>query len=193
LLNAANDPPRPRAPLEGTAFHETIPGHHLQVALAHERPEAHPITRYLFFSSFSEGWALYAERMAIEMGLYSTELDELGEWSMQALRAARLVVDPGLAVLGWSRERAVEYMLAHTTLSRGDVESEVDRYIANPGQATAYRLGRLEIEQLRRSAEARLGQDFDIGEFHDRVLESGSVPLPLLRSHIEAWLVRSRR
>jgi uncharacterized protein (DUF885 family) len=187
-ISAANDPPQPRAPLEGTAFHETIPGHHLQVALAQERSEAHPVTRYLFFSSFSEGWALYAERMAIEMEVYSTDLDVIGEWGMQALRAARLVVDPGLAVLGWSRERAVEYMLAHTSISRADVESEVDRYIANPGQATAYMVGRLEIEGLRRAAEAQLGEDFDIREFHDRVLESGSVPLPLLRSHVEAWL-----
>jgi uncharacterized protein (DUF885 family) len=187
-INAANQPPQPRAPLEGTAFHETIPGHHLESALAQERPEAHPITRYLFFSAFSEGWALYAERMAIEMGVYSTDLDVLGELGMQSLRAARLVVDPGLAVLGWSRERAVEYMLAHTIISRADVESEVDRYIANPGQATAYMVGRLEIERLRRAAEARLGQDFDIRKFHDRVLETGSVPLPLLRAHIEAWL-----
>ncbi len=188
-INAANDTPQPRAPLEGTAFHETIPGHHLQVALAQERPEAHPITRYLFFSSFSEGWALYAERMAIEMEVYSTDLDVIGEWGMQALRAARLVVDPGLAVLGWSRERAVEYMLTHTPLSRADVESEVDRYIANPGQATAYMVGRLEIEDLRRAAEAQQGEHFDIREFHDRVLESGSVPLPLLRAHIEGWLI----
>lgn len=187
-INAANHPPQPRAMLEATAFHETIPGHHLEGSLAHERPEAHPITRYLFFSAFSEGWALYAERLGIEMGVYSTDLDVLGELGGQALRAARLVVDPGLAVLGWSRERAVEYMLVHTPTSRADVESEVDRYIANPGQATAYMVGRLEIERLRRAAEARLGQDFDIREFHDRVLESGSVPLPLLRAHTEAWL-----
>ena len=188
-INAANEPPQPRAPLEGTAFHETIPGHHLEGALSQERPEAHPITRYLFFSAFSEGWALYAERLAIEMGVYSTDLDLIGELGGgQAFRAVRLVVDPGLAVLGWPREQAVEYMLAHTPLSRADVESEVDRYIANPGQATAYMVGRLEIERLRRAAEARLGKDFDIREFHDRVLERGSVPLPLLRAHVEAWL-----
>ncbi len=188
-INAASEPPQPRAPLEGTAFHETIPGHHLEGALSQERREAHPITRYLFFSAFSEGWALYAERLAIEMGVYSTDLDLIGELGGgQAFRAVRLVVDPGLAVLGWPRERAVEYMLAHTPLSRGDVESEVDRYIANPGQATAYMVGRLEIERLRRAAESRLGQGFDIREFHDRVLERGSVPLPLLRAHVEAWL-----
>jgi uncharacterized protein (DUF885 family) len=187
-INAATQPPQPRAPLEATAFHETIPGHHLEGALAQERLEAHPITRYLFFTAFSEGWALYAERLAIEMGVYSTDLDLLGELGAQALRAARLVVDPGLAVLGWSREQTVEYMLTHTPISRDDVESEVDRYIANPGQATAYMVGRLEIDRLRRAAEVQLGQDFDIREFHDRVLESGSVPLPLLRAHIEAWL-----
>jgi uncharacterized protein (DUF885 family) len=192
-INAGNQPPQPRAPLEGTAFHESIPGHHLQFTLAQERVNAHPIARYLFFSSFSEGWALYAERMAIEMGLYSSDLYQLGELGEQSLRAARLVVDPGLAVLGWSRQRAIEYMLEHTMLSSGNVESEVDRYIADPGQATAYMVGRLEIERLRQAAEAQLGEGFDIREFHDRVLESGSVPLPLLRAHIQEWLKSETR
>jgi uncharacterized protein (DUF885 family) len=186
-INARNTPPQPRAPLEGIAFHETIPGHHLQIAIAQERDGVHPITRYLFFSGFTEGWGLYAERLAQEMNLYSSDLDRFGDLGQQALRAARLVVDPGLAVLGWSRQRAIDYMTAHVPISQAAVESEVDRYIANPGQATAYMIGRLEIERLRRDAERKLGKRFDIREFHDRVLESGSVPLSFLRTHIGAW------
>lgn len=192
-INAAIVPPTPRGTMEATAFHEVIPGHHLQVAIAQEREGAHPITRYLFFSGFSEGWALYAERMAQEMGLYSNEEQLLGELGSQALRAARLVVDPGLAVLGWSRRQALDYMLAHVPEGEGYLESEVDRYIADPGQATAYMIGRLEIERLRREAESRLGKQFDIREFHDRLLESGSVPLSFLRPHIEAWLATRTR
>ncbi|HET6579763.1 MAG TPA: DUF885 domain-containing protein, partial [Gemmatimonadales bacterium] len=187
-INAANTPPQPRAWLEGTAFHETIPGHHLQGSLAQERPEAHPITRYLWFSGFGEGWALYAERLALEMGVYSSDLARFGELGEQALRAARLVVDPGLHVLGWSRQQALDYMVTHVPESHAVLESEVDRYIASPGQATAYMVGRLEIERLRAEAETRLGSAFDIREFHDRVLESGTVPLSLLRAHMEAWL-----
>lgn len=187
-INAGNTPPQPRAWLEGTAFHETIPGHHLQGSLAQERPEAHPITRYLWFSGFGEGWALYAERLALEMGIYSSDLARFGELGEQALRAARLVVDPGLHVLGWSRQQALDYMVTHVPESRATLESEVDRYIASPGQATAYMIGRLEIERLRTEAETRLGSAFDIREFHDRVLESGTIPLSLLRAHVNAWL-----
>jgi uncharacterized protein (DUF885 family) len=188
-INAGNPTEMPRASMEGTAFHEGIPGHHLQIALAQERPDAHPITRYLFFSGFGEGWALYAERLADEMGLYSSDLDRLGDLGGgQALRAARLVVDPGLHVLGWSRQRAIDYMVAHIPESRAYIESEVDRYIADPGQATAYMIGRIEIERLRDEAKQRLGSRFDIREFHDRVLEAGSIPLSLLRTRIESWL-----
>jgi uncharacterized protein (DUF885 family) len=188
-INAGDPTGQPRASLEGTAFHEVIPGHHLQIALAQERSDAHPLTRYSFFSGFGEGWALYAERLADEMGLYSSDLDRIGDLGGgQALRAARLVVDPGLHVLGWSRDQAIDYMLAHVPESRDYIESEVDRYIANPGQATAYMIGRLEIERLRQEAEKRLGPRFDIRQFHDQVLENGAVPLPLLRSHIESWI-----
>ena len=187
-INAGDPEEQPKADLEGTAFHEGIPGHHLQVALAQERPEAHPITRYLFFSGFAEGWALYSERVADEMGLYSSDLERFGYLGNQALRAARLVVDPGLHILGWSRDSAIAYMLEHVPGTRTYIESEVDRYIADPGQATAYMIGRLEIEQLRREAEQRLGSRFDIRDFHDRVLEQGSIPLTLLRSNIETWI-----
>jgi uncharacterized protein (DUF885 family) len=181
-----------RVGVESTAFHEAIPGHHLQLAIAQEREGAHPLTRYMGNSGFSEGWALYAERLADEMGLFSSDLDRMGLLSNEALRAARLVVDPGLHVLGWSRERAIDYMLAHTAENRQMVENEVDRYIGWPGQATAYMLGSLEIQRLRALAERSLGARFDIREFHDRVLEDGTVPLPVLRAKIERWVEENR-
>lgn len=188
-INAGDPTEQPRASMEGTAFHEGIPGHHLQVTLAQERADVHPLTQYSFFSGFGEGWALYAERLADEMGLYSSDLDRIGDaGGGQALRAARLVVDPGLHVLGWSRQQAIDYMLAHVPEPREYIESEVDRYIADPGQATAYMIGRLEIERLRRDAEKRLGSRFDIRAFHDRVLENGAVPLTMLKTHIEKWV-----
>jgi uncharacterized protein (DUF885 family) len=187
-INASVQPPQPRAPLEGTAFHETIPGHHLQGAIAQEREGNSAITRYFGSSGYWEGWALYAEYLALEMGIYSSDLYRLGELGEQGLRAARLVVDPGLSVLGWTRRQAIDYMMLHLPYSRAVVESEVDRYIAGPGQATSYMVGRLEIERLRAEAERRLGKQFDIREFHDRVLENGAVPLPALRAQIESWL-----
>jgi uncharacterized protein (DUF885 family) len=188
-INAGDPTEQPRASMEGTAFHEGIPGHHLQVTLAQERTGVHPLIQYSLFSGFAEGWALYAERLADEMGLYSSDLDRIGDAAGgQALRAARLVVDPGLHVLGWSRQQAIDYMMAHVPEPREYIESEVDRYIADPGQATAYMIGRLEIERLRRDAEQRLGAKFDIREFHDRILENGAVPLPMLRKQIDEWI-----
>jgi uncharacterized protein (DUF885 family) len=176
-----------RVDLEATAFHEGYPGHHLQVALAQER-DAHPVTRLLGNSAFGEGWGLYTERLANDMGVYSGDLAQIGRLSASAMRAARLVVDPGIHVLGWSREKAIDYMLGHTVLSRQGATSEVDRYIINPGQATAYMIGRIEIERLRAKAQSRLGERFDIKAFHDHVLENGNVPLRVLRKEIEAWI-----
>lgn len=180
-----------RVDLESIAFHEGYPGHHLDITLSQERPDAHPIARIMGNSGFSEGWGLYAEELANEMGLYSGDLAQLGRLSSAAFRAARLVVDPGLHLLGWSREQAIEYMLAHTVLTRESVTSEVDRYIVNPGQATAYMMGRLEIARLRGEAEQRLGPAFDIRAFHDRVLGQGRVPLPFLREEVERWIAEA--
>lgn len=181
-----------RVGIESTAFHETIPGHHLQLAIAQERQGAHMITRFLGNSGFSEGWGLYAERLADEMGLFSSDLDRMGLLSNEALRAARMVVDPGIHVLGWTREQAIDYMLRHTAENRQAVENEVDRYIGWPGQATAYMLGNLEIRRLREMAERELGPRFDIRTFHDKVLEDGTVTLPMLRGKIERWIAAEK-
>ena len=176
-----------RAIAESTAFHETIPGHHLQTAVAVERREIHPVGRYIHNGGYTEGWALYAERLADELKLYGSDLDRLGMLSSQALRAARLVVDSGLHTMGWSRQRAIDYLLAHTSESPGYLASEVDRYIIWPGQATAYTLGMLQIRGVREAAEQTLDAKFDLKGFHDRVLEDGAVPLTFLSGKIRSW------
>lgn len=177
-----------KAGMEATAFHETWPGHHLQMSVALYGKSVHPVLRYIYVASMAEGWGLYTERLADEMGLYSADLDRLGMLSNEALRAARLVVDPGMHVLGWSREQAIQYMMDNTTESRNSAESEIDRYIAVPGQATAYLLGSLEIQRLRHDAEQRLGDRFDIKAFHDVVLGDGAVSLPMLQDAVERWV-----
>jgi uncharacterized protein (DUF885 family) len=188
LINAYKATEQSRAGLESTAFHETYPGHHLQAAIALERENLHPISRYFFLSGFGEGWALYAERLSDEMGLFSSDVDRLGLLSNEALRAARLVVDSGMHALGWSREQAIDYILEHTTETRARTEAEVDRYIAVPGQATSYMIGNLEIRRLREEAKQKLGDRFDIREFHDVVLEDGTMPLWVLREKVERWV-----
>jgi uncharacterized protein (DUF885 family) len=177
-----------RARIESTAFHEAVPGHHLQVTIAAERGESHPLARLLFNSGYGEGWALYAETVAGEMGVYSSAVARLGLLTSQAFRATRMVLDAGIHTKGWTREQAVEFLAAHSVVAPKTVESEVDRYISMPGQASSYMLGNLEIRALRTEAERRMGKRFDIRQFHDRVLEDGSLPLPTLRSKVLAWL-----
>ncbi|MCB1033755.1 MAG: DUF885 domain-containing protein, partial [Acidobacteria bacterium] len=173
--------------LEATTFHETYPGHHLQVSVGLERSGIHPILQYFFFSGTGEGWALYTERLADEMGLYSSDAARLGMLSNEALRAARLVVDTGMHALGWSRQQALDYLLANVAWAESEAAYEVDRYIAVPAQALSYLIGSLEIQRLRSEAEAKLGDRFDIKAFHDAVLEDGTVTLGMLRQKIDAW------
>ncbi len=173
---------------ESVAFHEVVPGHHLQIALANEREDLPRIARLLFRPGFTEGWALYAEGVADELGLYSSDADRLGMLNARAWRAVRMVVDTGMHALGWSRERALTFLLAHTALPEAQAAQEIDRYIARPAQATAYLLGAEEIAALRAEAERRLGARFDVREFHGVVLGSGSTTLPLLRERVELWL-----
>lgn len=166
-----------------------MPGHHLQGAIALELGDrVHPIARYLWNAGFGEGWALYAERLMDEIDQYDTPLDRMGMLSDQGARAARMVIDTGLHTEGWSRQQAVDYMLSNTAWAPVDIEPEIDRYIAWPGQANAYMLGMLKIMELRSKAQTAFGDDFDIREFHSRVLENGSITLPMLEESILAWI-----
>ncbi len=177
-----------KAGTEATAFHESYPGHHLQVSIALLNDSLPPALRFMYVSGSVEGWGLYAERLADEMGLYSSDLARLGMLSNEAYRAARLVVDPGMHVLGWTRQQAIDYMIEHTAEGLDSISGEVDRYAAVPGQATSYLVGILEIQRLRKHAETLLGDRFDIREFHDRILANGGVTLTMLGTTIDEWI-----
>lgn len=179
---------RARYEAEALAFHEAVPGHHLQMSIAAELRGLPSFQRILGSNAFVEGWALYAERLADEMGLYTSDMDRFGILSFDAWRACRLVVDTGLHALGWTRDQAIDFMREHTALDDGNIANEVDRYIAWPGQALAYKLGQLEILRLRDVAERALGEGFDIRAFHDAVLGSGAVGLVTLAGVIDAWI-----
>jgi uncharacterized protein (DUF885 family) len=187
-LNTHAPRTRTRYEYEALAFHESVPGHHLQFALAQELRDLPRFRRLGYVTAYSEGWALYTERLADEMGLYSGDLAQLGMLSFDSWRACRLVVDTGIHHLGWSRSRAIGYLLANSSLTPGNVENEVDRYIAEPGQALAYMVGRIELQRLREHARQRLGGRFDIRAFHDAVLGGGGVPLPVLAEEVERWV-----
>jgi uncharacterized protein (DUF885 family) len=177
---------------EALAFHESTPGHHLQIATAQTLSELPAYRRYLDaqLCGFIEGWGLYSERLADEMGLYTSDLARLGMLSFDALRACRLVVDTGMHFYGWSRQRAVDFMWSHTATTASNVANEIDRYIGWPGQALAYMIGRLEIGRLREVAKDRLGDAFDVREFHGVVLGNGAVPLDVLGSTVERWITQ---
>ncbi len=180
-----------RMDLEATLFHELIPGHHFQVSLAMEDKSQHHLNQYLWNAGYGEGWALYVERLADEMGLYQDNMSRLGMLSNEALRTARLVIDPGIHLKHWTRQQAIDYLKQYTTFEDHIIESEIDRYIMIPGQATAYMLGKREIESLRSLAENKLQEKFNVKEFHTQVLKNGSVTLPMLREQIEKWLLSS--
>ncbi len=188
LINPSEPTRKSRADVENTAMHEAIPGHHLQIAIAKERTDLHRMSPHSFNSGFGEGWALYAERLGDEMGLYASDLGRMGMLSSEAFRAARMVIDAGVHVKGWSRQQSLDYLLGHTVLPESIAEGEIDRYISWPGQAPSYMIGRLEIMRLREQARGALGAKFDIRRFHDRVLEDGTVPLALLKAKIERWI-----
>jgi uncharacterized protein (DUF885 family) len=179
---------RPRYEMVPLTLHEAVPGHHLQIALSQELPDRHPLRRDQGFNAFVEGWALYAERLGIEMGLYQDPYDDFGRLLYEMWRSCRLVVDTGMHALGWSRDRAIDFMKANTALSELNIEREVDRYIGWPGQACGYKLGELCIRRLRAKAEQRLGAAFDLRAFHDAVLGEGALPLAVLEARMERWI-----
>jgi uncharacterized protein (DUF885 family) len=185
-LNTSAPDTRTRYEYEALAFHESVPGHHLQFARAQELEELPRFRRFGYVTAFSEGWALYTERLADELGLYSGDLERFGMLSFDSWRACRLVVDTGLHAFGWGRDQAVDYMLANSALTRTNVENEVDRYVAWPGQALAYMVGRMELVRLRRRAAERQGGRFDLRAFHDLVLGTGGVPLAVLAEAVDS-------
>jgi uncharacterized protein (DUF885 family) len=191
FINATKPQERFRHQAEAVAYHEAVPGHHFQLTIAQELAATHVVHAVLGDVATAEGWGLYAERLADEMGLYSDDVARLGMVSTDAWRAARLVVDTGLHAFGWSRQRAIDFMAAHVPMSQIEIESEVDRYIAVPGQALAYMVGRLELESLRRRAAEHLGERFDVRDFHDLILRCGPVPLAALSAAVDRWLARS--
>jgi len=176
--------------VEATAFHEGIPGHHLQLAIAQELGDAVPaFRRHGHVVAYGEGWALYTERLVDEMGLYETQLDRMGMLSADSMRAGRLVVDTGVHGLGWSRKQAIEYLAANSPMTMHTITEEIDRYVTSmPGQALSYMIGRLEINRMRAEAEAQLGDRFDIRGFHDAVLLPGGVPLETLDRLVSEWV-----
>jgi uncharacterized protein (DUF885 family) len=187
-INLSRPETRARFEMEALTWHESIPGHHLQIAIAQELPDMPAFRKNLSTTAFVEGWALYTERLADEMGLYSSDLDRLGMLSFDAWRASRLVVDTGIHAKGWTRAQAETFLLENTALAPNNIHNEVDRYITWPGQACAYKIGQIELWKLRHEAERRLGARFDLKAFHDVVLGQGAVTLPVLRAQVDAWI-----
>jgi uncharacterized protein (DUF885 family) len=188
FVNTFKPETRPRFELEALTWHESIPGHHLQIAIAQELGALPAFRKLDGSTAFVEGWALYTERLAEEMGLYSSDLDRLGKVSYDAWRASRLVVDTGIHAKGWTRAQAEAFMREHTALTPINISNEVDRYIGWPGQALAYKVGQLEILKLRADAERRLGSMFDLKAFHAVVLGAGAVTLPVLGERVRTWI-----
>lgn len=179
---------RPLWALPSLTLHEAVPGHHLQGSLAAEQGEQPAFRRYSYISAYGEGWALYAEHLGIEMGIYETPYQQFGRLVYEMWRACRLVVDTGIHAKGWTRAQAIAYMRSNTALSEHEIDTEVDRYISWPGQALAYKLGEIKIRELRAHAQAQLGEQFDLRAFHDALLKLGSVPLPVLEEEMNAWV-----
>ena len=178
----------PTYQLQALAFHEGIPGHHMQIAIAQELEGIPSFRKYGGYTAFSEGWGLYSEFLPKEMGYYSDPYDDFGRLAMEIWRAARLVVDTGIHDKKWTREQAIQYLLDNTPNPEGDAKKAIERYIVMPGQATAYKIGMIKILELREAARAELGDAFDIAEFHDVVLKDGPVPLSILEENVKTWV-----
>ena len=183
---------RPLYEVEALSLHEAVPGHHLQLALQQEMGEVPNFRRFGGFTAFVEGWGLYAERLGKEAGFYTDPYSDFGRLTYEAWRACRLVVDTGIHAKGWTRQQAIDFMAENTGLSLLNITNEVDRYIAWPGQALAYKTGELKIREMRAYAERELGPKFDVRAFHDVVLGSGGVPLTVLDENVRRWVEERR-
>src|SRR5690606_8862303 len=192
-INLRDTRDMPRWSLPSLSYHEAIPGHHVQIMLARELEHLPLYRRSVGVPAFVEGWALYAERLAWEMGAYQNDpLGNLGRLQYEMWRAVRMVADTGIHVKRWSKEKSVAYFIAKTGMSLKDATTEIERYFVTPGSAPAYKLGMLKIQKLRNLAEQELGDDFNVQEFHDAVLRNGPLPLPLLEKVLRDWIVQQR-
>ena len=187
-INLYKPEERLRFTLEALSYHEAVPGHHLQVALHQEMKDLPKFRRYGWFTAYGEGWALYTEKLGYEVGGYADAASRYGQLTFEMWRACRLVVDTGMHHKDWSRQQAIDYMTANTSLAPLDIESEIDRYISWPGQALAYKVGELRILQLRKDAERELGGKFDLKAFHDAILKDGSMPIDMLERRMREWM-----
>lgn len=181
---------RPKYEIEVLSVHEAVPGHHLQIALQQELEEVPNFRRYMWFTAFVEGWGLYSERLGYDLGLYEDPYSRFGQLTYDMWRAVRLVVDTGMHYKGWTRQQAIDFFKDNAAKAEHDIVNEVDRYIGNPAQALAYKIGQLKILTLRARAEQQLGEDFDIRAFHDEILGAGALPLDLLEQRMDQWLAR---
>jgi uncharacterized protein (DUF885 family) len=193
-VNTYDLPSRTLYTLPALTVHEAVPGHHLQGALNNELGDSIPqFRKNLYLSAYGEGWGLYSEYLAAEMGMYTTPYEEFGQLTYEMWRACRLVVDTGIHALGWTRDEVVDFMASNTALSIHEVNTETDRYISWPGQALSYKIGELKIRELRQKAEESLGSEFDIREFHEVILGQGTVTLDILEQRINAYIERNSK
>ena len=187
-VNTSDYSHRSLTDIEATAYHEGIPGHHMQISIAQTLPELPPFRQHAFYSAYEEGWALYAERLGKDIGFYQDPYSDYGRLSGEMLRAIRLVVDTGVHYKHWTRQQMVDFFHEHSSDDEPDIQAETDRYIAWPGQALAYKLGQLEILKLRDQAKSELGNNFDIRAFHDEILNGAALPLDVLDTRVNAWI-----
>jgi len=178
----------PTYQMEALAYHEGIPGHHMQLAISQELEGLPKFRKFGRYTAYTEGWGLYSEFLPKEMGFYEDPYSDFGRLAMELWRAARLVVDTGLHDKRWTRQEAIDYLMTNTPNPEGDAINAIQRYIVMPGQATAYKIGMLKIQDLREAAKIALGEDFNIREFHDVVLKDGPVPLAILEENVKAWV-----
>jgi uncharacterized protein (DUF885 family) len=192
-INTYKPEMRPKYTMEALAYHEAVPGHHLQIAIQQELTGLPQFRRHGGYTAFVEGWALYSEELPKEVGMYTDPYSEFGRLTFDAWRAARLVIDPGIHYFGWTRDEAIKFFRENTALSDLNIISEVERYIADPGQALAYKVGQMKIQELRVKAERELGGQFDVRAFHDALLNDGALPLDLLEEKMDRWMASARK
>lgn len=191
-MNLYRPETRPTYEMEVLSVHEAVPGHHLQIAIAQELEGIPEFRRYGGYTAFIEGWGLYSEKLGYELGLYKDPYSRFGQLTYDMWRAVRLVVDTGIHDQGWSRQKAIDFFAANAAKSMHDIENEIDRYIAWPGQALAYKIGQLRILELRKKAETELGDKFDLRAFHDRILGQGAVTLNVLDDIVNDWIAERK-